>query len=349
MRKHAKEFRIFIAAIAITMLTAITSFAAGTFSDNWYVDEETGKWRLLGRDGYDVVNAWVCDDAVPANGKEVWYLIDGSGYMYSSGLVQDTTGNYYSLETNHNGYYGMLRHQSGTYDGVYLDLEQSHNGSFGAIKNQAGIDALKAKYGVEKFDLDNGNIVYTSNEKMTSKAGGGAATGSSSTSRNDAYVSRNDGTWPDYVLRVLDANGKVDWDVVKALYSTPSKELTCEELEDQFIEAIDIVRYDKGYAAPLVRNRALEDEIVAFKGNNNRPEPTGEYLWEKYPDTRTEVFGANGYSQQPKNDSAYDFIYGYRIDWWSMKDYLAICFFPYVSTDGYTDKVVFNVWTDTLW
>ena len=47
--------------------------------------------------------------------------------MVNTGLVQDQTGNIYSLETSHNGYYGMLRYKSGAYDGVYLDLE-SHPG-----------------------------------------------------------------------------------------------------------------------------------------------------------------------------------------------------------------------------
>lgn len=82
------------------------------------------------------------------NGKDVWYLLDAGGNMLTAGLVQDGTGNFYSLETSHNGYYGMLRYKSGTYDGVSLQLESQHNGSFAAIKNADGIEALKTKYGV---------------------------------------------------------------------------------------------------------------------------------------------------------------------------------------------------------
>ncbi|WP_435303633.1 hypothetical protein [Thomasclavelia cocleata] len=109
-----------------------------------------------------VTNAWLCDDAVPSNGQNIWYLIDSNGNMVSAGLVQDQTGNIYSLETSHNGYYGMLRYQSGAYDGVYLDLESSHGGSFAKIKNQEGVTGLQGIYGLTQVNIDNSNCVYTS-------------------------------------------------------------------------------------------------------------------------------------------------------------------------------------------
>lgn len=82
--------------------------------------------------------------------------------MVSAGLVQDQTGNIYSLETSHNGYYGMLRYQSGAYDGIYLDLEASHGGSFAKIKNQDGVTGLQGIYGLTQVNIDNSNCVYTS-------------------------------------------------------------------------------------------------------------------------------------------------------------------------------------------
>ena len=69
-------------------------------------------------------------------------------------LVQDNTGNYYSLEMNHYGNYGVLRHVSGNYDGINLSLEASHSGSFAKILNADGIQALAAKYGVTNFPID---------------------------------------------------------------------------------------------------------------------------------------------------------------------------------------------------
>ena len=69
-------------------------------------------------------------------------------------LVQDNTGTYYSLEMNHYGNYGMLRHVSGNYDGINLSLEASHSGSFAKILNADGIQALATKYGVTNFPIN---------------------------------------------------------------------------------------------------------------------------------------------------------------------------------------------------
>ncbi len=154
-----------IIAIALAVITAaFTSIpaAAATFSPFWKQSSD-GTWFIEDNAGNRVTDAWLCDDAVPENGKNVWYLLDEWGNMVSDGLVQDGTGNYYSLETEHNGYYGMLRYRSGDYGGIRLDLESSHNGSFAAIKNADGVDALRQKYGLRDVSyIDNSNIVYTS-------------------------------------------------------------------------------------------------------------------------------------------------------------------------------------------
>ena len=139
--------------------------AAGTFSKKWY-QEADGRWRIKNKAGQIVKSAWLCDDAVAANGQNIWYLLDANGDMVTGGLVQDNTGNFYSLEMNHNGYYGMLRYKNGTYtceDGttVYLEFSQEHNGSFGAVINPAGLEFLKAKYGITKFTIGNENIQNT--------------------------------------------------------------------------------------------------------------------------------------------------------------------------------------------
>lgn len=159
MKKFGKLILLLSSCITVFSLV---SFADATFSDNW-VQAADGSWKVKDAQNNDITDAWVCDDAVAANGKDIWYLLDKDGNMVSAGLVQDGTGNYYSLETNHNGYYGMLRYKSGNYDGIDLDLESDHNGSFAAIKNKEAIEALKAKYGLKVVDIDNFNIVYTSN------------------------------------------------------------------------------------------------------------------------------------------------------------------------------------------
>lgn len=133
----------------------------GTFSSYWY-QEGNGDWKIKDKTGKVISTAWLCDDAVTANGQNVWYLLDQNGSMLTGGLVQDNTGNYYSLEMEHNGYYGMLRYKNGTYDGIYMEFSQNHDGTFGKILNQAAIDALKAKYGVTTYGVGNENCTYTS-------------------------------------------------------------------------------------------------------------------------------------------------------------------------------------------
>ena len=133
----------------------------GAFSSYWKQGAD-GVWHIYDRSGNLVTNCWLCDDAVAANGQSVWYLIDGGGNMISSGLVRDASGNYYSLETEHNGHFGMMRYQSGTYGNVRLELEPSHNGRYGAINNQDAISALSASYGVTDISAISARLVYTS-------------------------------------------------------------------------------------------------------------------------------------------------------------------------------------------
>ncbi len=158
MRK--KSLMVLGLTVAMSLSLPLLSYAS-TFSEYWYQDNQ-GNWHIKDNNGNMVTNAWLCDDAVGSNGQDVWYLIDSNGNMVSAGLVQDQTGNIYSLETSHNGYYGMLRYQSGAYDGVYLDLEASHGGSFAKIKNQDGISGLQSIYGLTQVNINNNNCIYTS-------------------------------------------------------------------------------------------------------------------------------------------------------------------------------------------
>ena len=167
----------------LNTITAQAAEQVPTFSEYWYQSED-GAWHIKDGNGNTIKNGWVCDDAVASNGQNIWYLIDANGNMVSHGLVKDQTGNIYSLETNHNGYYGMLRHTSGNYDGVYLDIEQSHDGAFGKIKNADGINALQSKYGLVVVDINNSNCYYTS----TFKGGQGQSGGPGQSSGTGAEV-----------------------------------------------------------------------------------------------------------------------------------------------------------------
>lgn len=161
-----KKIAFIISTLIMSLSLPLLSYAS-TFSEYWYQDSQ-GNWHIQDQNGNMVTNAWLCDDAVASNGQDIWYLIDSNGNMVSAGLVQDQTGNIYSIETSHNGFYGMLRYQSGTYDGVYLDLESSHNGGFSRLKNQDGINGLQGIYGLTQVNIDNSNCVYTSSFRNNS-------------------------------------------------------------------------------------------------------------------------------------------------------------------------------------
>ena len=185
--------RILTLCLAVSMslsLPLISHADTPTFSEYWYQDQSS-TWHIKDGNGNIVKNAWLCDDAVSTNGQNIWYLLDANGEMVSKGLVQDQTGNIYSLETSHNGYYGMLRYQSGVYDGIYLDLESSHSGSFANIKNADGRASLEGMYGLTQVNIDNSNIVYTSNFRNTGYTSSGSSTGSSSSDSSSSSKGGN--------------------------------------------------------------------------------------------------------------------------------------------------------------
>lgn len=179
---------VLAATVGSSYTTMEIQTTQATFSSYWYQDS-TGAWHIKDGSGNQIKNAWVCDNAVPSNGNNVWYLIDVNGNMITSGLVQDQTGNYYSLEVNHNGYYGMLRHESGNYDGISLTLNKDHTGSFASIQNQDGIQALQSKYGLTQVGIGNSNIVYTA-DFYKENSGAGVDTGKG----NSGAGNRGNGT-----------------------------------------------------------------------------------------------------------------------------------------------------------
>ena len=207
----------------VMLLGVETAYASESIFSNFWFQDTDGSWKVKDGSGNIVKNAWLCDDAVSANGQNVWYLLDSNGNMITSGLVQDQTGNYYSLETNHNGFYGMLRYQSGSYDGINLSLESSHSGGFAKILNQEGINSLSSKYGVTNVNIDNSNCVYTSTFKS-------CATGGSSSSGSNQSSSQTGG------------NGSNFWDEAAAEGKGQVGDTTIELPRDT-IEAIQNATY----------------------------------------------------------------------------------------------------------
>ncbi len=180
---------------AALVLTSITSTLAATYSPNWYQDIQG--WHFRGTYNAPIRGTWLCDDAISENSNNIWYLLDSEGNLVTDGLIRDAAGNYYSLETTHNGYYGMLRHQNGTYDGIYLEFDNAHNGRFGAILNEDGIEALRSKYGV--VDINITNIVnskdysYLSDYSNSSSSDRDSSSGSSSSSKSDSSSNSGNG------------------------------------------------------------------------------------------------------------------------------------------------------------
>ena len=135
-----------------------------TYSSRWNMDEN-GAWHITDKNGTLIKNCWVCDDAVSGNGNNVWYLIREDGTLETAGLVQDAAGRFYSTETSHNGYFGMIRYKNGYYNcggqQIWLEFSSNHDGTFGMIINADGIEKLKAIFGVTPVKAGNGNVINT--------------------------------------------------------------------------------------------------------------------------------------------------------------------------------------------
>ena len=149
----------FILAIAMIIVSVFPASASTGYSVNWK-QNEAGKWFVQKNDGTTIKNAWFGDDTDPANVK--WYILGPDGFMVEAPLIRDKTGTYYSIETDHNGNFGMMRNKSGVYDGISIAINEVRNATYGAVMNQDAIEAMKKKYGVVDMEIDNSNIVYAS-------------------------------------------------------------------------------------------------------------------------------------------------------------------------------------------
>lgn len=157
-------------ALAFTFVFPVS--AATEYSSNWKQDA-AGKWFVQKADGTVIKNSWFCDDYDKSDTK--WYILGQDGFMLEAPLVRDKTGAYFSIETNHNGCFGMMRNKSGVYDGINITINETYNSTYGAILNQSAIDELSKKYGVVNVDIDNANIVFASKLVETVASGSSAS------------------------------------------------------------------------------------------------------------------------------------------------------------------------------
>lgn len=135
MRKLSKVLAVSMLSLSLTTSMGIVSWADSTTgiicqTDRWQGSGDS--WKLLNesRTGY-VTNSWFQD----LDGS--WYMLSQDGTMYSGLVTDQSTGKSYLLNTNHDGTYGRMLTQNGTYTvngkSVYLTFDQTHNGTFGAI------------------------------------------------------------------------------------------------------------------------------------------------------------------------------------------------------------------------
>lgn len=145
--------------------------------------------------------------------------------------------------------------------------------------------------------------MYTSQNRIgsgsTGSVSGGSASGSSASAASGL---------PTHVKNVLTSSGKVDWQVVNAKYSTPARNLSASELEQQIVEVVDIYRYDMGMPA-ATRDSAFEAHLEDL-----RQQSYSEFMKDQsITDKLKRGEGINGGSTilQVQN-TAFDVINNYR-------------------------------------
>ena len=138
----------FVFAGSVSNMPNITTYAAElTQSARWLGSGD--RWQVSDNAGGYLKNQWFQDDVTGH-----WYLLgaeDGS-VMYSGLVTDQSTGKSYLLNTNHDGTFGRMLDVDGVYNingvDVYLTFDQTHNGTHGAILT--GLDSVRSTGVYEK-------------------------------------------------------------------------------------------------------------------------------------------------------------------------------------------------------
>lgn len=176
---------MFTGPIMNDMATLTTYAAELTQSARWVGSGD--RWQVSDNAGGFLKNQWFQDDVTGH-----WYLLgaeDGS-VMYSGLVTDQSTGKSYLLNTNHDGTFGRMLDVDGVYNingvDVYLTFDQTHNGTHGAILT--GLDSLRST-GVYEKQYDQIPIAQpetqTPTENPTTQSNGGTGEGGSTTSSTD--------------------------------------------------------------------------------------------------------------------------------------------------------------------
>ena len=176
---------MFTGPIMNDMATLTTYAAELTQSARWVGSGD--RWQVSDNAGGFLKNQWFQDDVTGH-----WYLLgaeDGS-VMYAGLVTDQSTGKSYLLNTNHDGTFGRMLDVDGVYNingvDVYLTFDQTHNGTHGAILT--GLDSLRST-GVYEKQYDQIPIAQpetqTPTENPTTQSNGGTGEGGSTTSSTD--------------------------------------------------------------------------------------------------------------------------------------------------------------------
>ena len=194
-----KSLKALLIAFTISSTFCLTCYAAD-FSNYWYQDGSS--WKIHDQSGNTIANAWVCDNAVTVNHNTDtnWYLMDASGNMYE-GIIQDQNGDYYLLNPEHNGTYGMMLTANGfTYNGVTYQFNQAHDGTFGKILNTQDIGRSGLK--VSQVNTAGRATHYTNDFR-------GSGSGGSSGGQQSASVTQSQPQSESNVIHGTDGGGVI--------------------------------------------------------------------------------------------------------------------------------------------
>ena len=190
----------------LNSMTTMTTYAAElTQSARWVGSGD--RWQVSDNAGGFLKNQWFQDDVTGH-----WYLLgaeDGS-VMYSGLVTDQSTGKSYLLNTNHDGTFGRMLDVDGVYNingvDVYLTFDQTHNGTHGAILT--GLDSVRST-GVYEKQYDQIPIAQpetqTPTENPNTQSNGGTGEGSFDTQNTEDSTS-NDGSYSSW-FDGLDPNG----------------------------------------------------------------------------------------------------------------------------------------------
>ena len=185
---------MFTGPIMNDMATLTTYAAELTQSACWVGSGD--RWQVSDNAGGFLKNQWFQDDVTGH-----WYLLgaeDGS-VMYAGLVTDQSTGKSDLLNTNHDGTFGRMLDVDGEYNingvDVYLTFDQTHNGTHGAILT--GLDSLRSTGVYEKqydqipiaqpetqtptenhsTESSSGNSAFASDEEIEDAFGGRGSSG----------------------------------------------------------------------------------------------------------------------------------------------------------------------------